>query len=215
MICSPAPDLDRVSLLRRISGATSAQLAHRDQGQAEIADPGQQPVQRALIREQASDDRLRAVAADLEAAEPVRPPVIEDAVDADLVPGGTPWAAHACSSPRLAAIARPAPRRNCGSGRPGQARWHRSRPPHWPAASLPSLGTAIAILRSVGVSFLPAHYERPPGLGVTRRCPCGGIFRQGARHDSAAGAAGRWLECPHPIARLAIAGRAEGWVADG
>ena len=107
MICSPAPDLDRVSLRRLISGATSAQLAHRDQGQAEIADPGQQPVQRALIREQASDDRLRAVAADLEAAEPVRPPVIEDAVDADLVPGGTPRVAHACSSPRLAAIAIP------------------------------------------------------------------------------------------------------------
>jgi hypothetical protein len=60
MICSPAPDLDRVSLLRLISGVTGVQLAHRDQGQAEIADPGQQPVQRGLIREQASDDRLRA-----------------------------------------------------------------------------------------------------------------------------------------------------------
>jgi hypothetical protein len=172
MIRSPAPDLDRVSLLRLVSGATSAQLAHRDQEKAEIADPGQQPVQRALIREQASDDRLGAVAADLEAAEPVRPPVIEDAVDADLVPGGTCRVAHACSSPRLAAIARPAPRRNCGSGGAGQAQWHRSRPPHRPAASLPSLRTAIAI-PPVGVLFLLAHYERPPGLGVTRRCLCG------------------------------------------
>jgi len=145
MICSPAPDLDRVSLLRLVSGVTGGQLAHRDQGQAEITDPGQQPVQRGLIREQASDDRLRTVAADLEAAEPFRPPVIEDAVDADLVPGGPPRAAHACSSPRLAAIARPAPRRKCGSGRAGHAQWHRSRPPHRPAASLPSLRTAIAI----------------------------------------------------------------------
>jgi len=110
-----------VSLLRLVSGVTGIQLAHRDQGQAEIADPGQQPVQRGLISEQASDDRLRTVAADLEAAEPVRPPVIEDAVDADLVPGGPPRAAPACSSPRLAAIARPAPRRKCGSGGAGQA----------------------------------------------------------------------------------------------
>jgi hypothetical protein len=33
----------------------------------------------------------------------------------------------------------------------------------------------------------------------------GEIFRRGAGHDSAAGAAGRRLECPHPVARLAIA----------
>jgi hypothetical protein len=53
-----------------------------------------------------------AVAADLEAAEPVRPPVVEDAVDADLVPGGPPQAVHTCSPPRLAASARPIPCRN-------------------------------------------------------------------------------------------------------
>ena len=51
--------------------------------------------------------------------------------------------------------------------------WVGSPPvPAGPVVERSSLRTAIAI-RSVGVSFLLARYERPPGLGVTRRCPWG------------------------------------------
>src|SRR6266581_7409084 len=110
------PDLHRVSLRRLVLRVTGVQLAHRDQGQTEVANLCQQPVERGLIREQASDDCLRAIVADLETAEPVRPPVIKDAVDADLVAGGLPRAVHAWPSPRLADMARQAPRRNRGNG---------------------------------------------------------------------------------------------------
>src|SRR6266550_4513258 len=146
------PDLHRVSLRRLVLRVTGGQLAHRDQGQTEVANLCQQPVERGLIREQASDDRLRAIVADLETAKPVRPPVIKDAVDADLVEGGLPRAVHAWSSSRLAEMAWQAPRRNHGNGEapftatgrvtgfPVQAR---------PFVTRSSLRTAIAILRSV------------------------------------------------------------------
>ena len=42
------------------------------------------------VGEQSDDDGLRAVFAQLEAAEPVRPVVVGDAVDADLVAGRPP-----------------------------------------------------------------------------------------------------------------------------
>lgn len=42
------------------------------------------------VGEQSDDDGLRAVFAQLEAAEPVRPLVVGDAVDADLVAGRPP-----------------------------------------------------------------------------------------------------------------------------
>ena len=74
-----AAHLGRVSLLRLVLRVTGAELAHRDQGQTEVANLCQQSVERGLIREQASDDRLRAIVADLETAKPVRPPVIKDA----------------------------------------------------------------------------------------------------------------------------------------
>ncbi len=67
-----------MSSLRVVRGVTGVEPAHRDQGETEVADLGQQPVQRGLIREQANDDRLRTVADDLEATEPVRPRFIKD-----------------------------------------------------------------------------------------------------------------------------------------
>src|SRR6266700_386002 len=106
--------------MSRVIGAVRFRLyrvepAYRDQAQPEVADLGQHSVQCGLVREQANDDRLGAVAADLEAAEPVRPPVVEDAVDADLVAGGPPRAVHACSPPRLAASTRTIPCRGGGA----------------------------------------------------------------------------------------------------
>src|SRR5215472_3410889 len=82
---------------------------YRDQAQPEVADLDQQSVQRRLIGQLARNDRLGAIAADLEAAEPVRPPVIEDAIDTDLVVGTTLQAAHARSPLRQGASARPGP----------------------------------------------------------------------------------------------------------
>src|SRR5580693_4928693 len=58
-------DRDRVSLPRLVSGISGVQPARRDQGQPEITDLGQQPVQCGLVREQANDDCLGAVAAGL------------------------------------------------------------------------------------------------------------------------------------------------------
>src|SRR5262249_47935165 len=58
-------------------------------------DSGQQPVQCGLIGEQPGDDRLRAVALDMQAAEPGRPVVVENTFDADFVVGRQSWEAHA------------------------------------------------------------------------------------------------------------------------
>src|SRR5712671_3471897 len=183
------PDLLRVSLLRLVLRVTGVQLAHRDQGQTEVADPCQQPVQRGLIREQASDDRLPAIVADLEAAEPVCPPVIKDAVDADLVAGGLPRAVHAWSSPRLADMARQAPRRNHGNGEaPFTATGRVTGFPvqAGPFATRSSLRTAIAILRSVclaspGTLRTAARSARHPKVPVRVESS-----DEGAGHDSAA-----------------------------
>src|SRR5260370_7505923 len=69
---------------------TGVQPAHGDQAEPEIADFGQQPVQRGLVSEQAADDRLVALAADLEAVEPGGPPAVQDTRHTDLVPGRPP-----------------------------------------------------------------------------------------------------------------------------
>src|SRR6266487_6874262 len=68
-------------------GLAGVQPAHGDQAEPEVADFGQHPVQRGLVGEQAADDRLLAVAADLEAVEPGGPPAVQDTRHADLVPG--------------------------------------------------------------------------------------------------------------------------------
>ena len=77
--------------------------AHRDQAQPEVPDPRQDPVQRGLIGQRSRDDRLRAIVGDLEAGKPVRPPVIEDAFDAELLAGRPPGAAHTRSPSAQAA----------------------------------------------------------------------------------------------------------------
>ena len=63
------------------------QPAHGDQAEPEVADLGQQAVQRGLVSEQAADDRLVALAADLEAVEPGRPPAVQETRYADLILG--------------------------------------------------------------------------------------------------------------------------------
>ena len=85
-----ALDLDQVSYLRPISGIIRIKSAYQGQAQPEAPDLGQHAMQCRLVGEQADDDGLRAVVAELEAAEPVRPLVVEDAVDADLVRGRPP-----------------------------------------------------------------------------------------------------------------------------
>ena len=84
-------------------GRVRVEPAHRDQAQPKVPDLRQDPVQRGLIGQPSRDDRLRAIIADLEAGEPVRPPVIEDAFDAELVAGRPPEAAHTRSPSAQAA----------------------------------------------------------------------------------------------------------------
>src|ERR1700684_197165 len=51
-------------------------------------------MQRDLIGQQAGDDGLRVISFDVQAAEPGRPPAVEDALDADLVMGRAAGGAH-------------------------------------------------------------------------------------------------------------------------
>jgi len=78
------------------------QPAHGDQAESQVADLGQQPVQRGLVSKQPGDDGLLAVVADLEAVEPGGPLAVQDAVDADLVMGMPSGGAHSSSSQRPA-----------------------------------------------------------------------------------------------------------------
>lgn len=91
--------------LRGVRGFIRVCPAQRDQAQPEVADPGQQPVRRGPISPQDQDDGLRAVAFGVQATEPVRPPAVENAPDADLVAGGPRLAGYACSSSLRTAIA--------------------------------------------------------------------------------------------------------------
>jgi hypothetical protein len=90
-------------------------------------------MQRGLIRHRAGYDRLAVVAGDLEALEPGRPSLIEDALDADLVARRRRRAAHARTpadgQPRLA----PAGERSRVSSA---------------ICSVPSVGSVICTLRS-------------------------------------------------------------------
>src|ERR1700683_3127381 len=88
VMCSPAIGSGLLTDRAGISGIAGVQPAHRDQAQPEVTNLGQQPVQCGLVRKQAGDDGLGTVAAELEAAEPVSPLVVQDAVDAALVAGG-------------------------------------------------------------------------------------------------------------------------------
>src|SRR5215469_15804254 len=92
-------------------GRVRVEPAHRDQAQPKVPDLRQDPVQRGLIGQRSRDDRLRAIIGDLETGEPVRPPVIEDAFDAELVAGRPPGAAHTRSPSAQAAGAWAGPRR--------------------------------------------------------------------------------------------------------
>jgi len=58
---------------------------HGDQGQPEVADLVQQPVQGGLVGYLAGDDRLAAVVVDLEPLEPGRPAPVQDSIDPDLI----------------------------------------------------------------------------------------------------------------------------------
>jgi len=78
------------------------QPAHGDEAESQVADLGQQPVQRGLVSKQPGDDGLLAVVADLEAVEPGSPLAVQDAVDADLVMGMPSGGAHSSSSQRPA-----------------------------------------------------------------------------------------------------------------
>src|SRR5580693_10278572 len=80
-----------------IVGVAGVEPAHRDEAEPKVADFGQQPVQRGLIGERAGDDRLRAVAAEVETLEPGTPMAVEDTVDADLVTRGLSGGAHWCT----------------------------------------------------------------------------------------------------------------------
>src|SRR5215472_101650 len=61
------------------------EVAYRDQEQPEVAYLGQQSVQGGLIGDRACDDGFFPVAGDLEVLEPGGPPLVEDALDPDLV----------------------------------------------------------------------------------------------------------------------------------
>jgi hypothetical protein len=65
------------------------------QGEAEVADLGEQAVQCGLVGERAGHGGLAAVVVDVEVSEPGRPVGVEDPVDLDLVAGGCSWAGHA------------------------------------------------------------------------------------------------------------------------
>src|SRR6516225_9646459 len=86
-------------------GLTGVQATHGDQADPEVADLGQQPVQRRLVSEQAEDDRLLALAADLEAVEPGGPPAVQDTRHADLIRGRPTAGTHDSSSQRPAGAA--------------------------------------------------------------------------------------------------------------
>src|SRR5438045_7558308 len=92
----PRRRLGRIMVLR--FSLARAQPAHGDQAEPEVTDLGQQPVQRGLVSEQAAEDRLLALAADLEAIEPGGPSAVQDTCHADLIPGRPAGGAHSSSA---------------------------------------------------------------------------------------------------------------------
>src|SRR5487761_1388866 len=81
-------------------GLAGVQPAHGDQAEPEVADFGQQPMQRGLVSEQPADDRLLALPAELEAVEPGGPPAVQDTRHTDLIPGRPAGGAHSSPSQR-------------------------------------------------------------------------------------------------------------------
>lgn len=77
------------------SGFAWVQPAYRDQAHAQVAYLDQDPVQRWLVCHRPGDDRFPGLAADLEALKPTGPALAEDPLNADLVMGRRPRAAHA------------------------------------------------------------------------------------------------------------------------
>jgi Major Facilitator Superfamily len=75
------------------------QAAHRDHGETQVAHLVEGPVQGRLILQRAGQDGLVALVADVQAAEPLRPAAIQDALHPDLVSGRPPSGAHASSPP--------------------------------------------------------------------------------------------------------------------
>src|SRR6266542_5907027 len=127
-------------------GRAGVQPAHGDQAEPEVADFGQQPVQRGLVSDQAADDRLLALAADLEAVEPGGPPAVEDTRHADLIPGRPAGGAHTSSSQRPAAAAQRA--------MPGGADGTRRNDLRLPCRARAGLRAAIPVLPAGCVSFM-------------------------------------------------------------
>ena len=128
------------------SGLAGVQPTHGDQAEPEVADLGQQPVQRRLVSEQAEDDRLVALAADLEAVEPGGPPAVQDTRHADLIPGRPAAGAHPSPRRRLAGAAERAAR--------GGADCTRRRHPQLLCRAGAGLSAAIAVPPACCVSFI-------------------------------------------------------------
>jgi len=127
-------------------GLASVQPTHGDQAEPEVADLGQQPVQRGLVSEQAPDDRLLALAADLEAIEPGGPPAIQDTRHADLIPGRPAGGAHSTSSQRPGGAAE--------RTMPCVADCARRKDPRLPRRSRAGLRAAIPVLPAGCFSFI-------------------------------------------------------------
>ena len=127
-------------------GLAGFQPAHRDQAEPEVADFGQQPVQRWLVSKQTADDCVLALRADLEAVEPGRQPAVQDTRHADLIPSRPAAGAHSSSSQRPAGAAERA--------MPGGADCASSKYPRLPCRALTGLGAAIAVLPAGCVSFM-------------------------------------------------------------
>jgi hypothetical protein len=96
------------ALLLAPEASRRTEIRHRPRSRTS----GQQPAQCALISKRANNDRLRAHALDLETAEPIRPPVMEDAIDQDLVAAGR-------TGPPTRAASDPSPAQPGALGVPG------------------------------------------------------------------------------------------------
>ena len=181
----------------------SSWARHRDQGQPEVADLGQQPAQCGLVREQANDDRLGAVAAEL-AGRRTSPPhwLVEDAVDAVSRSGRA-----TSSRSRLFALA--------GSHLGGQGGVTGEHLPGaaGPVLKRPSLRIATAIPPG-GARLVHPHATNP-----LREWPspegahAGGIFRRGGGHDGAA--RGRAMPWPARAGTPSVSGAFCGGATQG
>src|SRR6266536_5305630 len=178
-------------------GFIGVQPTHTDQAQPKVADLDQQPVQGGLISHQPRDDRLAALALDLEVLEPGRPTAVEDPLDADLVPRRRSRAAHTrrppCQSVWSSAFARRAWMSPGTASLIAATRAARSASTAWVwAGSIvqrASLSAAISLLLSVRVA-VTQHARNDPLVGHHPKVHMpGGILRCGPGHEGAAGPA--------------------------